>query len=84
MKEQFIFVDLDKEQKAIIVDKAWFYASAAETKEDLKNKRKKWIRFSRNALSEIIGELSYHYNRCKNNYDSMLLDELIMHLEYYL
>jgi len=37
MKEQFIFVDLDKEQKAIIVDEAWFYVSAAEAKEDLKN-----------------------------------------------
>ena len=83
MSDKFIFVDLDKEQKSIVLEKASFYIFDEETKEDLNNKRKKWIKFKRTTITDIIGELSYYYNRSKNEYESMLLDELIYHLEYY-
>ena len=83
MNDRLILVDLDKEQKSIVLDKASFYIFADETKADLNNNRKKWIRFEATTLTEIIGELSYYFNRSKNTYDSMVLDELINHLEYY-
>jgi len=83
MKDDFILVDLDKEQKSIVLDKALFYIFDDETKMDLNNKRKKWIKFKRTTITNIIGELSYYYNRSKNEYESMLLDELICYLEYY-
>lgn len=83
MSDEFIIVDLDTEQKSIILDKASFFLFDDETKDDLKNKRKKWIRFKRATLTEIIGELSYYYNRSKNEYESMMLDELISYLEYH-
>lgn len=81
MSEDYILVDLDKEQKSIILDKASFYIFDEETKIDLNNKRKKWIQFKKSAITDIIGELSYYYNRSTNEYDSMVLDELIDHLE---
>ena len=83
MSDRFILVDLDKEQKSIVLEKASFYIFDEETKEDLNNKRKKWIKFKRTTLTDIIGELSYYYNRSENEYESMLLDELICHFEYY-
>jgi hypothetical protein len=83
MSDKYVLVDLDKEQKSIVLDKASFYIFDDETKEGLNNKRKKWITFKRTTITEIIGELSYHYNRSENKYESMLLDELICHLEYY-
>ena len=83
MSNEFILVDLDEEQKSIVLDKASFYIFDDETKMDLNNKRKKWIRFKGITLTDIIGELSYYYNRSKSDYESMLLDELICHLEYY-
>lgn len=81
MSEDFILVDLDKEQKLIILDKASFFIFDEETKIDLNNKRKKWIQFKKSTITDIIGELSYYYNRSKNEYESMVLDELICHLE---
>lgn len=83
MSNEFILVDLDEEQKSIVLDKASFYIFDDETKTDLNNKRKKWIRFKGTTLTDIIGELSYYYNRSKSDHESMLLDELICHLEYY-
>ena len=83
MSDRFILVDLDKEQKSIVLDKALFYIFDDETIEDLKNNRKKWVRFKGMTLTEIIGELSYYYNRSNNDYEGMVLDELIGHLEYY-
>ncbi len=83
MSSEFILVDLDKEQKSIVLDKASFYIFDDETTKDLNNKRKKWISFKCKTLTDIIGELSYYYNRSKNEYESMVLDELICHLEYY-
>ncbi len=82
MSDEFILVDLDKEQKSIVLDKASFFIFDDETTKDLKNKRKKWISFKRKTLPDIIGELSYYYNRSENEYESMVLDELICHLEY--
>jgi len=81
MSEDFILVDLDKEQKLIILDKASFFIFDEETKIDLNNKRKKWIQFKKSAITDIIGELSYYYNRSRSEYESMVLDELIVHLE---
>ena len=43
----------------------------------------KWIRFEPYAISQIIGELSYVFNRCTDNYKFDLLDQLISHLENY-
>ncbi len=83
MSSEFILVDLDKEQKSIVLDKASFFIFDDETTKDLNNKRKKWIRFKCETLTDVIGELSYYYNRSKNEYESMVLDELICHLEYY-
>ncbi len=83
MSSEFILVDLDKEQKSIVLDKASFFIFDDETTKDLNNKRKKWISFKCKTLTDIIGELSYYYNRSKNEYESMVLDELICHLEYY-
>ncbi len=83
MSDKYVHVDLDKEQKSIILDKASFYIFDDETKTDLNNKRKKWIKFKRTTITDIIGELSYYYNRSKNEFESMLLDELICHLESY-
>lgn len=83
MRDEFILVDLNKVQKSIILDKASFYIFDDETEMDLNNKRKKWIKFKSTTLTDIIGELSYYYNRSENEYESMLLDELICHLEYY-
>ena len=83
MSEEYTLVDLDKEQKSIVLDKASFFIQDNRTLGDLNNNRKKWIRFRRVALPDVIGELSYYYNRSNNGYESMLLDELISHLEYY-
>jgi hypothetical protein len=83
MSYEFILVDLSNEQKIIVLDKASFYLFDEETKMDLNNKRKKWIRFKQKTITDVIGELSYYYNRSRNKYESMLLDELICHLEYY-
>jgi hypothetical protein len=83
LSNEYILVDLDKEQKSIVLDKASFYIFDDETKTDLHNKRKKWIRFKRTTLTDVIGELSYYYNRSESEYESTLLDELISHLEYY-
>ena len=83
MSSEFILVDLDKEQKSIVLDKASFYIFDDETTKDLNNKRKKWISFKCKTLTDVIGELSYVYNRSNNEYESMVLDELICHLEYY-
>ena len=83
MSDKYILVDLDKEQKIIILDKASFFIFDDETKKDLNNGRKKWIRFKKATIADIVGELSYYYNRSTSEYESMLLDEIICHLEFY-
>ena len=83
MSNKYIDIDLNREQKFLVQEKTSFFIFSDCTKEDLNNKRKKWIRFERLAISDIIGELSYYYNRSENEYESMLLDELICHLELY-
>jgi len=79
----YILVDLDNAQKEIILRKASFFVSDAATQEDLNNRRKKWIRFNKAAVADVIGELSYYYNRSRSQRESLLLDELITHLEFY-
>ena len=79
----YIEIDLDKEEKQAILKHANFFIMDKITKADLENNRKKWIRFKQDNLPEIIGELSYHFNRCKSDYQFHLLDQLIMHLEYF-
>jgi len=78
----FIEVDLDNEQKQLILDKAAHFICHDVTKSDLNNKRKKWIRFEKYTLDEVMGELSYYYNRSKNPHQSAMLDALIDHLEF--
>jgi hypothetical protein len=78
---EFIDVDLHADEKKLILELAGFWVTDETTQADLKNGRKKWIRFKPDVVSEVIGELSYHYNRCKSAAKSELLDALIGHLE---
>ena len=83
MKNEYIEVDLDKTEKQAILKYASFFVTDEITNADLLNKRKKWIRFNRHSLPDVIGELSYHFNRSKSNELFYFLDELIDHLENY-
>ena len=83
MATDYIEVDLSQEEKAAVLEYAGFFVMDEATKADLSNKRKKWIRFNKFAISDIIGELSYCFNRCEDNDLFHLLDELISHFEYY-
>lgn len=78
---KFIEVDLHADEKKLILELAGFFVVDEVTQTDLKNGRKKWIRFRPYVVSEIIGELSYYYNRSKSAAKSELLDALISHLE---
>ena len=80
-KNEVIEVDLHTDEKKLILDLAGIWVSDETTQADLKNRRKKWIRFRRDVYSEVIGELCYHCNRCRNAYKLQLLDTLIDHLE---
>jgi hypothetical protein len=79
--DEFIEVDLHADEKKLILELAGFWVTDETTQADLKNGRKKWIRFRPHVVSDVIGELSYRYNRCRSAYKSQLLDELISHLE---
>lgn len=83
MEKKFIEIDLNQEQKEAILAYASFFLMDEITKNDLLNKRKKWIRFNPNYISNIIGELVYQFNQCKNDYLFFQLDELISHLEMF-
>ena len=83
MAQDFIAVDLTQEEKSAVLKYAGFYITDQGTKADLANARKKWIRFRKYELSNAIGELSYTFNRCGNDFLFHFLDELIGHLEYY-
>lgn len=83
MTERFIEVELDNEQKAMVLKYADFFVTHETTKADLKNKRKKWIRFQPYYLSQIIGELCYYFNRCEDDDEFHRLDRLISELEAY-
>lgn len=76
-----IEIELHPVEKKLILELAPFVVSDEVTRADLGNGRKKWIRFRRHDVSQIVGELSYHYNRCRSASKSELLDELIVHLE---
>ena len=78
---EFIEVDLEADEKKLILELGGFWVMDETTQADLKNGRKKWIRLRAHVLSELIGELSYHYNRCRNARKAERLDELICHLE---
>ena len=83
MSREYIEVDLTPEEKAGILQYAGFFVMDDISKADLSNGRKKWIRFNKYELSNIIGELSYSFNRCKDDSLFGFLDELICHLENY-
>ena len=83
MSDQYVEVDLTAEEKKLIIDLASFFIMDKITEADLKNPRKKWIKFKARSISEITGELAYHFNRCKSGYKSAMLDQLIDHLEFY-
>lgn len=80
-KTELIAIDLHPDEKKLILDLAGFWVTNETSLADLRNPRKKWIRFNPSVVSELIGELSYHYNRCRNAARSELLDALISHLE---
>jgi len=83
MAKEYINVDLTYNEKSAVLKYAGFLVMNETTKADLSSKRKKWIRFSKSDLSNVIGELSYYFNRCKEDDLFSFLDELISHLEYY-
>ncbi len=83
MSSKYIEVDLEKEEKEAILKYASSFTTEKTTNSDLLNRRKKWVRFNRYALLDVIGELSYHFNRCKSDDQFYFLDQLISHLEYY-
>ncbi len=83
MNTEYTEIDLDNDQKAAILKYASFFVTDTITKKDLANKRKKWIRFESGDVSQIIGELAYHFNRTNDDDIFYLLDELICHLESY-
>ena len=78
---EFIDVDLLAIEKKLILELAGFWVTDETTLADFKNARKKWVRFGPYVVSELIGELSYHCNRCKSAAKAELLDALISHLE---
>ena len=78
---KFTEIELHADEKKLILKLAHFYVTDEVTLADLKNARKKWIRFHTGTVDSIIGELSYHYNRSRSTYQSEQLDELISHLE---
>ena len=77
----FAQVDLQADEKKIILKLAAYCIMDEATLSDLNNARKKWIRFRPAAISDLIGELSYYFNRSRSAAQSELLDELIGHLE---
>ena len=81
MTDEYIEVDLTKEEKEAILKHADFFITDKNTKKDLLNKRKKWVRFTPYEINEIIGELSYYFNRTKSDHEFYFLDRLIGHLE---
>ena len=83
MAKKYISVDLDKDQKQAIMKYASFYITDETTKADLLNNRVKWVRFGEYTLTELIGELSYHFNRTKSDQLFWFLDELNNHSEFY-
>ncbi|MFC1765490.1 hypothetical protein ACFL6U_25890 [Planctomycetota bacterium] len=83
MAQEYIEIDLSQQEKAAILEYAGFFVMDETTKADLTNTRKKWIRFGKSTVSDVIGELSYCFNRCKDDDLFHFLDELIGHLENY-
>ena len=78
---EYIEVDLRAYQKKLVLAHAGFLVEDEATQADLKNGRKKWIRFKPDVISDVISELTYHFNHCNSDAKSDLLDELISHLE---
>ena len=83
MATKYTEVDLESHQKEAILKYASFFVMDKNTKADLSNSRKKWIRFKPTAITDVIGELSYHFNRTTSDPVFWMLDELISHLESY-
>ena len=83
MTNEYLQVDLSQDEKEAILKHAFFVMTDKTTKLDLENKRKKWIRFTSFDLTQVIGELSYHFNRSKSDYQFYFLDQLISHLEQF-
>ena len=81
--DQYVLVDLTATEKKLIMELASFFIMDEATKADLMNARKKWIRFGSTTISDVVGELSYYFNRSNDPYKSGLLDQLIDHLEAY-
>ena len=78
---EFIEVDLHADEKKLVLELAGFLVVDEVTQADLKNGRKKWVRFKPYVVSQIIGELSYHCNRSKSAAKSELLDALSSQFE---
>ncbi len=83
MTKPTIQVNLNKEEKSAVLEYTDFFIRDEQSKAYLNNKRKKWIHFTLDELTEVIGELSYYFNHCKSDYQFHFLDQLICHLEYY-
>ncbi|MFT5880721.1 MAG: hypothetical protein ACI86X_001851 [Moritella sp.] len=83
MASEYIRVDLTQDEKDAVLKHAKFVLTDDVTKTDLENKRKKWIRFISFEMTQVIGELTYHFNRTTSDYEHYFVDQLICHLEFY-
>lgn len=79
--DDYIEVELHAHEKKLILELAGFWVMDETTLADFRNQEKEWVRCKPYLVSELIGELSYHYNRCRSAAKSELLDALIIHLE---
>ncbi|MCF8208978.1 MAG: hypothetical protein K9K38_06190 [Rhodoferax sp.] len=78
---EFIEVDLQADEKKLILEVAGIWVTNETSLADLKNGRKKWVRFTPFELPQLIGELSYICNRSKSAAKAEFLDALASHLE---
>ncbi len=83
MATEYIEIDLTQAQKMAVLKYAGVCVFGGVISQDLKDKRKKWIRFEPFNITDVIGELTYHLNRSNDDATIDFLDELICHLEYY-
>ncbi|MFC1584556.1 hypothetical protein ACFL5V_03300 [Fibrobacterota bacterium] len=83
MNAEYIEIDLTLAQKKAVLKYAGVSVFGGVINQDLKDKRKKWVRFDKFEIADVIGELTYHLNRSKSDSTIDFLDELICHLEYY-
>lgn len=80
----YIEINLQPEDKSLLLYLAASLIDDPTTLADLRNGRRRWIRFTHQTIFYLVGELSYQFNSGKNVAQLEVLDELIGALEIYL